>query len=104
MNILLIIKILKWILISLCLVSNNTLVWKIWRRKELHTIFNLGMCFFFLWGGIFAPPTIYDYGNLLEGMIENPDTALPDICHRILLNRFLLVQAHKVTLINIIFR
>ena len=91
-------------LMLLCVISNNTLVLKIWRRKELHTIFNLGMCFFFLWAGIFAPLTIYDYGNLLEEMIQNPTKAYPDICHRLFLNRLLLIQANKVTLFNIIFR
>ena len=88
----------------LCVISNNTLVWKIWRRKELHTIFNLGMCFIFLWAGIFAPLTINEYGNLLENMLKNPDKACPDICHRLLLNRFFLIQASKVTLFNIMLR
>jgi hypothetical protein len=104
MDFLVAINLFKWILITVNVLTNSTLVWKIWRRKNLHTVFNLGMCFFFFWGGVFAPLMIFDYGNLLHVMIHDPETSHPDICHRIFLCRILIVQAHKVILVNIIFR
>ena len=103
MDILVVINLLNWILIIVNVLANNTLVWKIWRRKNLHTVFNLGMCFFFFWGGVFAPVMIYDYGTLLQEMIHDPETSHPDICHRIVFFRILILQAHKVILVNIIF-
>jgi hypothetical protein len=36
----------KWILILVSVFSNNTLVWKIMKRKHLHSVFNLSMCFY----------------------------------------------------------
>ena len=104
MYILVVINLLNWILIIVNVLANNTLVWKIWRRKNLHTVFNLGMCFFFFWGGVFAPVMIYDYGTLLQEMIHDPETTHPDICHRIYLCRIMILQAPKVILVNIIFR
>ena len=98
------INILKWILIFLSIVSNSTLAWKIWRRKNLHTIFNLSMCFFFLWSGTFSPFLIYEYGNLLVEMIKHPETSSPDICFKIVTYRMIICQALKVFIVNILFR
>ena len=98
------INLLRWVLISLNVVSNNTLVWKIWRRKNIHTVFNLGMCFFFFWSGFFTPIMIFDYGNLLQEMIREPETPHPDICLRYIRCRLILYQAPKIIFISIIFR
>jgi hypothetical protein len=104
MNLLDVINLLKWILILLNVVSNSTLVWKIWTRKNLHTVFNLGMCLFFFLGGFFGPVMIFDYGNLLRKMINHPERSHPDLCLRIYVCSHLLHQANKIILINIIFR
>ena len=104
MDFLVTINLLKWILIIANILANSTLVWKIWRRKNLHTVFNLGMCFFFFWCGIFAPVMIFDYGTLLKEMIRDSETSHPDICLRIFICRLLIIQAPKVILVNIIFR
>ena len=98
------INIVKWVLIALNVLVNNTLMWKILRRKSLHTIFNLGMCFFFFWSGFITPCMINDYGNLLQEMMVDPDTTHPDICLRIFQCRILLHQAMKIIFISIIFR
>ena len=99
-----IIGLVKWSLMCLCLVSNTTLGWKIWKRKELRTIFNLGMCCYFLWASIFAPITIYNYGNMVQQMVQDPTIVSENICHRLLINRLMLNQAQKIILNNIIFR
>ena len=99
-----IINLLKWFLISLNLTVNSTLLWKIWKRKNLHTIFNLGMCLYFFLGGSLSPLLIYDYSNLLQEMMEDPDTTHPDICIRIFRFRVVLTQALKIILISIVFR
>ena len=98
------IDLVKWSLMSLCLLSNTTLGWKIWKRKELHTIFNLGMCCYFMWASIFAPLTIYGYGNLVQQMLQDPTTGSRNVCHGVLINRLMLNQAQKIILINIIYR
>ena len=102
--IVLVVDVLKWILILTTVVSNNTLVWKIWTRKNLHTIFNLSMCFFFLWVGFFAPFLFYEYGNLLVEMINHPETSCPEICQKIVLLKFVNLQSFKVFITNIGFR
>jgi hypothetical protein len=86
------------------MVANNTLAWKIWRRKNIHTIFNLSMCFYFFFVGSIFPLLINDYGNLLEQKITEPDTIHPAICHRILLYRVFIIQGTKVFILNILFR
>ena len=94
----------KWMLILVSSFSNNTLVWKIVRRKHLQSVFNLSMCFYFLWSGVFAPLLIYEYGNLLEQMITLPGTSCPTICLRVTMFRVLSYQARKVFIINIVYR
>ena len=94
----------KWMLILATVASNNTLVWKIWKRKSLHTIFNLSFCFYFFWSGMFGPFLFYEYGNLLDEMIKHPDTSCPTLCHRVLVYRILICQALKVFIINILYR
>jgi hypothetical protein len=95
---------LKWMLILASVASNNTLVWKIWKRKSLHTIFNLSFCFYFFWSGMFGPFLFYEYGTLLDEMIKHPDTSCPTLCHRVLVYRILICQALKVFIINILYR
>ena len=94
----------KGILIFLTVMSNNTLAWKILQRKQLHTIFNLGMCFFFFLCGSIFPMVINEYGSLLSKMIQQPEVASPYNCHRLLLYRVLAVQSVKVFILNIICR
>ena len=77
---------------------------KIITRNHLHTVFNLGMSFFFLWSSIFSPLTIYEYGNLLEEVLQQSNTGRSTICHRIHLYRVFLMQATKVALVNVVFR
>ena len=96
--------ILKWLLIIITITVNNTLAWKIWRRKNIHTIFNLSMCFYFFFVGSIFPLLINDYGNLLEQTLTEPDATHPDICHRILLYRVFIIQGTKVFILNILFR
>ena len=94
----------KWILICITVVPCITLLWKILRRKNLHTLFNLGMCLFFFIIVIIFPFLITEYTNLLKGMIEHSDIPSPESCHMLYLYRMLINQAIKVFLLNLIFR
>ena len=94
----------KWILICITVVPCITLLWKILRRKNLHTLFNLGMCLFFFIIVIIFPFLITEYTNLLKGMIEHSDIPSPESCHMLYLYRMLINQAIKVVLLNLVFR
>ena len=97
-------NVFKWILIFLTVMSNSTLAWKILQRKQLHTIFNLGMCFFFFICGSIFPLVLNEYGSLLTKVIQQPEVASPNNCHRLLLYRVIAIQALKVFILNMIFR
>ena len=83
---------------------NIILFYKIITRKHLHTVFNFGMCFFFLWSSVFSPLTISEYGNLFEEVLHQSNAGRSTICQRIALYRVVLIQAPKVALLNVVFR
>ena len=94
----------KWILICVTVISCSTLLWKILRRKSLHSLFNLGMCFFFFITGIIFPFLITEYTSLLNEMIISPAFPSPNSCHRLYLYRMLIGQGLKVFFLNLIYR
>ena len=105
MNILIILTFLsKWILICVTVISCSTLLWKILRRKSLHSLFNLGMCFFFFLTGTIFPFLVTEYANLLNKMIKQEAFPSPDSCHRLYLYRMLIGQGMKVFFLNLIYR
>ena len=105
MNILIILTFLsKWILICVTVISCSTLLWKILRRKSLHSLFNLGMCFFFFLTGTIFPFLVTEYANLLSKMIKQEAFPSPDSCHRLYLYRMLIGQGMKVFFLNLIYR
>ena len=103
-NIILFTLIFKWILICATVLSCSTLLWKILKRKTLHTIFNLGMCFFFFITGSIFPFLINEYISLLNETIIHPDIPSPERCHKLFLYRMLIGQGFKVFLLNLIYR
>ena len=94
----------KWILICITVISCCTLLWKISRRKSLHSLFNLGMCFFFFLTGTIFPFLITEYTNLLNNIIEAQAFPSPDNCHRLYLYRMLIVQGMKIFILNLVYR
>ena len=95
---------MKILVISISMISNTTLAWKLWTRKNIHSVFNLGMCFFFLWSAAISPFLVYEYALLAMQMMDNPDQPYPDTCSRLFLFKTLCFQASKVFLVNCIFR
>ena len=91
-------------LISMTIFSTSTLVWRILKRKALHTLFNLGWCFFFIITGTISPFIFNEYFGLLNDMILHPDQTYPERCQALYLYRMLSIQATKVILLNLIFR
>ena len=98
------IQVVKILIIFISIISNTTLAWKLWTRKNIHSVFNLGMCFFFLWSAAFSPFLVYEYAILAMQMMDNPDQPYPDTCSRLFLFKTLCFQASKVFLVNCIFR
>ena len=94
---------LKFVFIGFAVVSNGVLALKILNRKNLHTIFNLSICFFFTFSAITFPFTINEYGNLIEQILgsEAPDV---DSCRKLHILRMINMQGYKVFFLNIIFR
>ena len=84
--------------------ANGMLVWKILRRKSLHTLFNLSMCFFFSFTGTIFPFMINEYADLLTDMIRHPDVPQPARCQIIYICRMVTLQVIKVFLMNVTFR
>ena len=103
-SITLILTVVKWLLICLTILMNSTLAWRILRKKSLHTLFNLSMCFYFIFTGIFFPIMIYNYGGLLNDMMIHPDVPSPERCQIIHICRAVSLQAMKVFLLNLGFR
>ena len=95
--------VMKWVLIFMTIISNNTLAWKIWTRKNLHTVFNLGLCFFFLWCSIVTPLLLYEYGTFLDKMLHVDEPVSP-ICNKLILLKTINMQIMKVFSINFLFR
>ena len=104
MRIVVVVALLKWNLMVVTVIPSSVLAWKILRRKHLHSVFNLSMCFYFFWCSVFSPLLLYEYGNLLEGLVQQTVSRNQDLCDRILIYRCLIIQANKVFLINIVFR
>ena len=103
-NIILLINILKWLLICMTICPCGMLVWKILRRKNLHTLFNLSMCFFFILTGSIFPVVINEYAGLLNGLILHPDVPSPERCHVLHVCRMVVMQGGKVFNFNLWFR
>ena len=94
---------IKWTLI-LFSATNVVLAWKIFKRRNLHTIFNLSMCFYFLCCGALTPILIYNYFNLLDKKMRDPGAACLECCRQIFIIRKMLYQPFKVFIINILYR
>ena len=97
-------NIVKWVLISVTVLTNSTLVWKILRRRSLYTLFNLGWCLFFFIAGSCFPFIINEYINLLNDMLFHPDTPSPGRCYTLYNYRMLTLQITKVFFLNLGFR
>ena len=102
--ILLFTSISKWILISVTVLSSGTLVWKILSRKSLHTLFNLGMCFYFFFTSSIFSFEINEYANIFEDRINEPEALSPESCHMLHLYRVVAMQGLKVFFLNVLFR
>ena len=90
-------------LILLCIAANFQLAWKIMVRKHLHTVFNLGYCYYFSLSGIISIFLVMEFRNLLSGIIEVGRTSLAN-CHRLTLLHVSAFLVYKVFLANILFR
>ena len=97
-------SLLKWILICATVIPCITLLWKILRRKTLHTLFNLGLCLYFFIVAILFPFLITEYTNLPDGMIDHSETPSREGCHMLYLYRMLISQTMKVFVLNLIYR
>ena len=97
-------SILKWVLISLTGFSTSSLVWRILKRKSLHTVFNLGWCFYFLIAGSVFPFMINEYISLLQEMILDPISPRPHRCQALYWSRVVAIQVSKVLFLNLCFR
>ena len=103
-NTTLVLTVVKWLLIGVTILVNGALAWKILKKKSLHTLFNLAMCFYFIFTGTFFPIMVYQYGGLLTDMMDHPDKASPERCQIIYICRMVSLQAMKVFLLNLGFR
>ena len=99
-----VLTVVKWLLIGVTILVNGTLAWKILRKKSLQTIFNLGMCFYFIFTGSFFPIMVYQYGGLLNDMMVHPDAPSPERCQIFYICRIVTLQVMKVFLLNLMFR
>ena len=93
----------KFILTLSSMVVNFQLAWRIGQRKQLHTVFNLGYCFYFTLSGIVSIFLFNEYENLLTSWIESD---LPNIrnCNWFAIWHFSCYLVYKVFLANLIFR
>ena len=103
-NVILLIKIVKWLLIFVTISTNSTLAWRILRKESLHSLFNLSMCFYFIFIGSIFPIMINEYGDLLTDMIMHPDVPNPQRCQIIYVCRMMSLQGFKVFMMNLMFR
>ena len=95
---------IKLTLIFLSGVTNGVLVWKILNRKNLHTIFNLSICFFLSWSGALFPHLINNYIELLEARMKDPGAACLELCRQNFFIRMMLYQPYKIFILNIMYR
>ena len=91
-------------MICLTCYSTSSLVWRILKRRSLHSVFNLGWCFYFALAGIVFPFVIMEYFSLLQDMILQNQSSSPGRCETIYLLRFVLLQGLKVPFLNLVFR
>ena len=103
-NLVLSINTFKWVLICLTSYSTSSLVWRILKRKSLHSVFNLGWCFYFVLTGSIFPFLMMEYASLLHHMILHPHASSPGICEAIYLCRVVFFQGLKVPFLNLVFR
>ena len=89
--------VLKWLLICLTCISTSSLVWRILRRKSIHTIFNLGWCFYFIIAGVIYPFMITEYITLIQHMILHTSNPSPASCQALFLFRSLAIQISKAS-------
>ena len=68
-------EISKHIMISMSIGVNFTLTKKLLERNHLHSVFNLGYCFYFILSAFVAPFQLVERFNLLNLMIENESTS-----------------------------
>ena len=95
---------LKWLLIFLSVTFNATLALKILRRRKLHSVFNLAMCFYFAWQVVLSPMMFYQYGEVIGSILSDRTNATSQDCHRLALTQLLNMQPIKAILLSIIFR
>lgn len=93
----------KFLLIQLSMNVNFQLAWRIWQRKHLHTVLNLGYCFYFTLSGIISIFVFSEYGSLLSSLINSGQTNLTN-CHRLGLSYLAGYLVYKVFIVNIMFR
>ena len=94
---------LQCVLSLFSLSVNCQLAWRIWRRKHLHSVFNLGYCYYFTLSGIISCFIFNEYGSLLTNLINSGKTSLGN-CHRLGLLNVAADLVYKVFLANLIFR
>ena len=68
-------EISKYILISISIGVNFTLTKKLLERNHLHSVFNLGYCFYFTLSGFVAPFQLVERFNQLSLIVENGTTS-----------------------------
>ena len=93
----------KFSLIIFSLGVNTQLVSRILQRKHIHTVFNLGYCFYFTMSSCVSLVLFYEYGSLFSQLLEFGLTEL-ETCYRLGLARFIVHFVAKVFVVNLIFR
>lgn len=93
----------KIIVILISTLVNSQLVWRIWRRKHLHTVFNLGYCYYFALAGTISIFLFHEYGSVISSFIESGETSSCS-CRWLGIDYFAAYLNSKVFLANLIFR
>ena len=99
-----IVVVLKWLLASLCVIFNSILAWKILRRRYLYTVFNLAMCFYFIWNSLISTFMFYQYGEVVQSMFASSYTSNKENCFWLYISQLLTFQPMKAIFLSIIFR
>ena len=103
-NLILSINTIKWVLICLTCYSTSSLAWRILKRGSLHTVFNLGWCFYFVLTCCIFPFLMLEYFSLFHDMILHNHSSNPGPCKALYLCRMALGQGIKVPFLNLVFR
>ena len=80
-----------------------TIFWRILQRRWIHSVFNLGICFYSLVAGMLFPIMVGDYITVFLDY-SLTDAELKTICSRLFVCRVFIWQLMKIPTVNCIFR